>query len=641
MLSAAAAALLTAAVGTGMSARADTEVSTATSTALATSTAGNITIDSTGSVGISTASAPAVTINSSNFLINNGSISNTNADSAIGVLIDTTSGNQFPPAGAFASTGSIDLGGSGTNKRGIVIQGGHTYYGPITLTNLTAVAVTGATATAQSSAVIVQGDGSAAFLLTQGTSVTSNVLFGGGGIIQNSTVNSTQSNAIMVDFDGTVNGDVFLASSFSGVGAGMIGFQTLGGIHSCASDTSAPAGFSCPVSSGGSLVNTGQISLIGTSTPSTRGGNAEAGTALVIGGSIDGGFINFGPGTSNNTAAASIRSAGLIVSGVTQPTVLIDPTRSITNNLTAPRGPVILGPVTADIDAIDPGYALINRGTIAAQALDSDLSTAAMMIQGASQTYFTCLSAMAGSCSTTPQTVTQSITSTVNGVITTTNQTVNNVGGLLNTGNITAIATTNSQTITAAGTTSATALYIGPFATVPRLDVKSEAVSGSSNTSGSISAAVAGIGQGSAFGVILGINSNVPVINVSKNASIIAQAQTSTVSPTKSIASSTSPFSLVSEAILDQGGSLKTINNAGTIQAVNTTLTPDTGAVVSSITNAIDLSASTTGGATINNSGRILGNIFLGSGNGNTVNVGNIGAGGTTANSNTGVQNTA
>ena len=66
------------------------------------------------------------------------------------------------------------------------------------------------------------------------------------------------------------------------------------------------------------------------------------------------------------------------------------PTSSITGNLTAPRGPVILGPLTADVDPIDPGYSLINRGTIAAQPIDSELSTAAIIIQGASATYFTC-----------------------------------------------------------------------------------------------------------------------------------------------------------------------------------------------------------------------------------------------------------
>ena len=54
----------------------------------------------------------------------------------------------------------------------------------------------------------MQGDGSAAFLLTQGTKVTSNILFGGGGILQNASVNSTASNCIIVDLDGTVNGNL-------------------------------------------------------------------------------------------------------------------------------------------------------------------------------------------------------------------------------------------------------------------------------------------------------------------------------------------------------------------------------------------------------------------------------------------------
>jgi hypothetical protein len=376
MLSAAAAALLAAPLATDMSARADTEVSTNSSTALLTSTSGNITIDAGSGVGISTASAPTITVDSANSVVNNGFISNTNADGGIGVLIDTTNGNLFPPAAGFASTGSIDLGGTGTNKRGIVIQGGNTYYGAITLTNLTAVAVTGATATTSSSSITVQGDGSAAFLLTQGTKVTSNILFGGGGILQNASVNSTASNAIMVDLDGTVNGNVILGSSFSGVGAGMVGFQELGGIHSCANDKAAPTGFTCPTSSGGSLINTGNISLIGTTFPNTRGNNPEAGSAVIIGGSIDGGFLNYGPGTSNNATQANIRSAGVIASGVIEPTVLIDPTRSITGLLTAPRGPVILGPITADADPIDAGYSLINRGAIASQPLDPELSSA-------------------------------------------------------------------------------------------------------------------------------------------------------------------------------------------------------------------------------------------------------------------------
>ena len=617
MLSAAAAALLAAALAV-VPAQADTEISTSTGTALSTSSSGNIVIDASGAVNITQATTPAITINSNNSVTNAGSIANANTDTGIGVLIDTTSGNLTSAAG-LTSAGTIDLGGNGTTKRGILIQGGNTFYGPITLTTLTATALTGATAVTQASAMIVQGDASAAFLLVQGTKVTSNILLGGGGIVQNASVNSTASNSIMVDLDGTLNGNLVLQSGLSGVGAGLVGVQTLGGIHSCASDTAAPSGFTCPSSSGGSFINAGALSLIGTRNFNTRGGNPEAGSAVIIGGSIDGGFLNAGPGTSSNVSQALISSSGLIVSGVTQPTVLIDPTKSITGNLTAPRGPVVLGPVTADVDPIDSGYSFINRGTITAQPTDPDRSSAAVVIQGASSTFFTCLGTVSGGACNTTQTS----------------------GGLLNTGTISVQANTSSQTVTSNGITTATALYIGAFTTVPRLDVKTEAINASTSTAGTISATVAGIGQGSAFGVILGQNSTVPVINVGQGASISATVSTNTVSPTRNIATATAPFSLVSEALLDQGGTLKTINNAGRIQASNTILIPATGAVTSSITDAIDLAAGTTGGVTINNSGRILGNILMGAaGNGNTLNVGNTGTGGTTANPATGVVDT-
>ncbi len=622
-------------------ARADTEISTSTSTAINTITSGNITIDAGGGVGITAANVAAVTLNNNSFVINNGFIANTGTDSAIGVAIDTSLGNIITPTAGFASTGSIDLGGNGSSKRGIVISGGNTFYGPISLSNLTATALTGATAVTQQSSIILQGDGSAAFLLTQGTKVTSNILLGGGGITQNGTVNSTASNSIIVDLDGTVNGNVLIGGGISGVGAGLIGVAEFGGIHSCASDTGRPAAFTCPSSSGGSLVNAGAISLIGTQNFNTRGGNPESASAIVIAGSIDGGFLNAGPGTSSNVNQALVSSSGLVLSGVTNPTILIDPSRSITGTLTAPRGPIVMGPVTPDIDPISPGYSFINRGTITAQPIDSELSTAAIVIQGNSPTYFTCLSSVATTCDTAAHNnVSVPVTTTTNGVTTTNNVLVNNVGGLLNTGTITATAGTNSQIVTSSGITTATALYIGPYTFVPRLDVLAQSISGSSSTAGTIAATVTGIGQGSAFGVIVGPNANLPLINIGKGAKITAEVNTGTVSPTKTIASASAPFSLVSEAISDQSGTLKTINNAGTIQAANTILSPATGAVTSSLTNAIDLSAGTSGGVTVNNSGTILGSVLLSSaGNGNVLNVGNVGAAGT-ANPATGLVNT-
>jgi hypothetical protein len=619
MLSAAAAALLAAGV---TMARADTEISTSTTTALSTSTAGNITIDSTGGVGISTAATPAVTLNSNNFVLNNGFIANTGVDTGIGVKIDTTAGAVLPPSTGFVSTGTIDLGGGGTTKEGIWITGGGTFYGPITLTSLTSSTLTGTTFTSQTSSILVKGDSSTAFLLDSGTKVTSNILIGGGGILYNASDNSTASNSIMVLLDGTVNGNVILASALSGTGPGLIGVETLGGIHSCASDTAAPAGFVCPAGSTGALINAGSISLIGLSVASSRGNNPEAGSALIIGNSIDGGFLNNGPGTSGNSTAAVLSSSGLVTSGVVNPVLLIDPTKSITGSLLAPRSALFLGPLTADIDAIDPGYSFTNRGTIQAQPIDPGLSTSAVVIQGASATYNTCLSASVGACTG------------INSDLTT------NGGGLLNTGTISALATTDSTNLTSATRITSNAVYIGAFATVPRLDVKAEIISGSTATPGTIAAQVSGVGQGSAFALTIGTNAVLPVINVGKGASISATVATSTVSPTKDIATSSSPFTLYSEAILDQSGTVKMINNAGTIRASNTTLTPQAGAYTLNVQRAIDLQASTAGGTVINNSGNLLGDVLFGAaGNSNVLNVGNVGASGT-ANAATGVANT-
>jgi len=619
MLSAAAAALL--AVAT--SARADVEITTNTSTALSTATSGNITIGSNGGVGI-TAASPTITINSNNSVTNNGFIANTGTSGATGVFIDTSvnSGVLFPPAAGFSSTGTIDLAGNGTGKRGIFITGGGTYYGPISLSGLTGVA-TGLTT--QTSSMLIQGDTSVAFWLQQNTKVTSNILLGGGGIIQNASANSRQSDSIVVLLDGTLNGNFFNAGQISAAGSGLIGIQVNGGINSCASAVgAAPAGFTCPTVSGGSFINSGVISLTGTGTPNQRGNNPESGSAVIIASSIAGGFVNAGPGTGSNVPVALISANGIVNSGVVQPTVLIDPSRSINALSTTPRGPAILGPVTTDIDAANAGYSFINRGAIQAQALDSQLSSAALIIQGNSSTYFTCLSATAGSCA-----------AGANGV--NANPALN-TGGLLSTGDISATSLTNI-TSRASGTVSAAAIYIGPFATIPRLDFQQQTVGGSTLTQGTVKALVSGVGQGTANAITIGQNATVPAINIGRGASIIAQVETNTITPAADVATASSPFALISQTIVDQSGSLKLLNNAGSITAVNTVLTPSAGTVVLSIQRAVDLSASTTGGTTINNAGVILGDVlFSAAGNNNVLNVGNTGAA-DTANG-TGVVNT-
>ena len=610
MLSAAAAALLAAVAN----AHADVEISTSTNTALTTAGSGNITIGTTGGIGISAAS-PTITINSNNFVSNNGFIANTGTSDATGVQIDTSvnGGKLFPPATGFSSTGTIDLAGNGNGKRGVFITGNGTYYGPITLTGLTG-ATTGLTT--QSSSILIQGDSSVAFWLQQNTKVTSNILLGGSGIIQNASQNSQQSNSVVALLDGTLNGNFINNGSISAAGPGIIGIQVNGGINTCASDTGAPAGFTCPTASGGSFINSGVISLTGTGTPSARGGNPESGSAVVIASSIAGGFLNAGPGTGSNLPVALIASNGLVTTGVVQPTMLIDPSRSVTALSPTPRGPAILGPVTADIDPGAAGlYSFINRGAIQAQPLDAQLSAAALIIQGSSTTYFTCLSATAGSCA-----------AGANGI--NANPQLN-TGGLLSTGDISATALTNITSRTA-GTISAAAIYIGAFSTVPRLDIQQQTVGGTTLTQGTVKALVSGIGQGTANAITIAQNATVPFINVGRGASVIAQVETNTITPNADVATTSSPFALISQAIIDQSGTLKLINNAGSITAVNTELTPSAGTSVVSIQRAIDLTASTFGGTTINNSGVLLGDVlFSSAGNFNILNVGNTGALGT------------
>ena len=148
MLSAATAALLAAPLT--FAARADTTLTNNTKTALDTTTAGNITIQAGGGVEIKAAS-PAVTIDTNSFLQNLGGISNENTSSAVGVEVNTSSGNLVNSAGIL-NLGSISLSGSGAGKSAIIVEGGNTFFAPITLETVTTTAGSTTTSSQFSSA---------------------------------------------------------------------------------------------------------------------------------------------------------------------------------------------------------------------------------------------------------------------------------------------------------------------------------------------------------------------------------------------------------------------------------------------------------------------------------------------------------
>jgi hypothetical protein len=615
MLSAATAALLAAPLT--LTALADTNITSNTKTALQTSKDGSITIQAGGGVEIK-AAAPVVIIDSNNSFTNEGGISNSNTSNAIGVEVNTSGGNIVNSTGIL-NLGGISLTGPGSGKSAIIVEGGNTYFAPITLETVTTSAGSAAT-TISGSSVQVVGDQSNVFTLVQGTTIDGDLIMAGNMGLSRS-LNSNVAGDTAVDIEGNLQGNLLIAQGavISALGNQARGLVILGPISPCQNNSSL--GYTCAnsgtsLASTGGFYNFGTISVLGTQFSNhRRQADLESGSALVIANSVAGGFLNAGPSTGNTTIpTATISGNGDIAatsSGqIFSPVVLIDPSQSVSLTQPTVRGPALFGPVPSSVDSVDgsaTGYAFINHGTISASPVDPDVSSLAVVIQGASAANYTCLSGSAASCvGATPGTLTKE-------------------GGLLNTGTIRAQATTRENTTF---NISSEALFLGAYTTVPRLDVSGEFISGTTFTAGSISAVVGGPGGGSATAVQIGGQANVPQIDVMQHANITATVQTSTLSPDSTIATQASPFTQAATAILDQSGSVRMINNAGSILAVTTIQTAQANAFTVNTSQAINLIAGTTGNTVINNSGAIEGDVLFNSGGGgNVLNVGNTGSG--------------
>ncbi|MEO8896296.1 MAG: hypothetical protein ABI450_10480, partial [Rhizomicrobium sp.] len=357
MLSAATAALLAAPLTISAAHAAATTITDTRKAAINTTTLGDITI-STGGVDIKAAS-PAVTINSNNFLLNQGSISNQNTAGAIGILVDTTAGDIVNSSG-ITNLGSINLTGNGTGKSALVIQGGHTFFAPITFSNV--VSVVGSTVAGSSVSVI--GDTSNIFTLVQGTTIDGDVTMGGTMVLSASDKSTSFGNTA-VDIEGNLQGNFIIGqgATLTSVGNQARGIVVLGPITACVNN--AGNGYTCANSgtataSTGTFANFGSIAVLGTINPNRKGGNFESGSAIVIGNSIAGGFLNAGPSTSNGvTPSATISGNGAVINSsngsLFAPVVLIDPSQTISSLNPTVRGPAILGPVGTQIDPVDGG----------------------------------------------------------------------------------------------------------------------------------------------------------------------------------------------------------------------------------------------------------------------------------------------
>ncbi len=612
MLSAAAAVLL----ASPIAAQGQTTIDTATTDQVLTSVKGNVTISPTGSIALRSTGA-ALVINSNNFATNNGIISNINTTGAIGVLIDTSAQVIVAQSPGLLSTNTISLAGTGDNKVAVMISGANPYFGNITINNATPVSNSGAGAT-----IIVEGDSSAAFRLMFGSRVDGDITFGGSitGLPTSGSTSATASSLFL--FDGQTNGNIYFDSSsaISNAGNGARGIAVLGEVKACANTANSAAqmaaGFTCVTDNGkgsGSLINAGRIVVVGQVSidPASKEPLLEGGSVMQIGNSIQGGFYQSGPATAN----AGLPSGVLSGNGANNQAVLrIDPLLSATSGIV--RGPINIGVLPSGVDPIDGDkWSILNRGTIVAQPTASQVSSNAVFIQGASTSAYTCLG---------------------NGDFATCG--ADGKGGILNTGAIRAFATTDTVTLVTSNV-SATAISIGSNAVVPHLNVQAQST-GAGATPGIIQANVSGTSGGIANALFIGSGAKLPLLTIGAGATIEATVTTSTVNPTIAVATSTAPFTLVATTIVDQSGTLATINNSGTINASVTDISPALDAVVVTSVRAIDLSASTANGIVINNSGTITGNMLYGSGGNNyALNVGNTGTGGA-ANLGTGTLNT-
>lgn len=498
-----------------------------------TSADGNITIDTGGSVVVKIAN-PAIEIDSNNFVnlkVPGALVSNKDTANAIGIQLDATTAGTGPgdgtPGSAIAldNFGVIDLSGTGTNKIGILVKAiggaGSIFNGDIELES-------GSTAR-------VQGDSSVGLEIAQGATLNGNVTILGSLVAQSTSATSTTaSNVVAMNILGDIFGDIDIQKGglVEATGQGAKGLLISGHVM-------------------GSFTNAGSLLAIGTLTPATTGGNPEAESALVIAGSIDGGILNAGPSAGDPGAT----QATLSMQGTGRATVLIGP--GVLGSTT--NGTMTIGPFA---DNANPNFSFLNRGSITAQSIDPNRSEETIEFIG------------------------------------TVGANVDLTGGFFNSGSIAASAFGDGKQ-QPPSPFSATALFIGDYVNVNKGAVSSFALVNSNQSNlGTISASVSGSTGGTATAILIGPNATLDSID---NSGAIA----ATASTTDTAIGTLNAF-----AIFDRSGTLATINNSGTISATVTTPLDNDG----QIAVAVNL-LNNTNDVTFTDSGTVTGDIRFGIGN--------------------------
>ncbi len=265
-------------------ARADDTISGGTSTAVSTASAGDVTIDSGGSITVGN-TTPAVTINSSNSLTNEGSISISGIDDATGVLI------KGGYSGSVSNIGYITLSDSYTTTTN---SDGYTEEPYVEGVGRYGIRLTGTSAftgdIGNSGEITIGGNDS------YGISIEAPLI---GSLTNSGTISITGNNSVGIYSTAAISGGVQSTGEISATGAGSSAIKlegSVGGAVSIYSDVYATAY--------ATVTRPTETSTL-TSVQSTASQVEQSGAAVVIGGSVAGGiFIGAPPvGTTTDSTA--------------------------------------------------------------------------------------------------------------------------------------------------------------------------------------------------------------------------------------------------------------------------------------------------------------------------------------------------
>jgi hypothetical protein len=582
---------------------ADTELSSDSSTPLTTgallsegegtANAGNITINDGITLSLEKEYMGAVTIDSSHYLLNIGTIENKDTSYAYGIHIDVStnpnlSGASFVNAASGTINGSglyFDSGSSllltddgtgkyglffdsangsgtytgnvifntasvtleGSSSYGIYLTDGTTFKGDMTFGAGSSLALTGSSDLGiyiadgarfegdltfeSTSSLSIVGDTSQGIYIASGGVLAGNLSFGGDLALSQATATTTSSTGIYgMLLQGEIDGNLSVDASGSVTvyGADATGISVQG------------SGVTGSIDIGGTLSAIGYSSTVSTTTTTTISTYPEAGSALAVGASVTHGIAILGPGYYGDS---SVSSASVMMEG-TSAAVAINPGFNSAVTQTAPLTIGIYS-LNGDDDTYDPGFSFYNRGTISAAPVNTNAGTTAFYAVGSSA-FPTILS-----------------------------------GGLFNSGTISATTYTSGTT---AAVGSATALNIGSYTILDNATFDSATaawndtvlagksssdqaalVNSSVSGGGVISANVSGSQAGTASALYIAQYASVPTLI---NSGSITAAATTTDKTLTSVISSSNTYTLQAIAIRDASGSLTSIINTGMICAV-------------------------------------------------------------------------